>query len=59
MINTKLLKQFNESLKIDYEFLERPEIQDMMISKCKCKNLQVECLIDYAVIDVLDYIISF
>jgi len=45
VINTKLLKQFNEStIKIDYEFLERPEIQDMYELANASIKLTVECL---------------
>jgi len=61
VINTKLLKQFNEStIKIDYEFLERPEIQDMYeLANASIKTYSGMFGLTMQFIDVLGYIISF
>lgn len=61
IINTKLLKNFNESvIKIDYEYLERPEIQDMYeLANSSITPYNGMLGLSMQFIDVFGYIISF
>lgn len=61
IINTKILKNFNESvIKIDYEYLERPEIQDMYeLANASITPYNGMFGLSMQFIDVFGYIISF
>lgn len=61
IINTRILKNFNESvIKIDYEYLERPEIQDMYeLANASITPYNGILGLSMQFIDVFGYIISF